>query len=84
MSTSHPFSAKRPRVRLENDINTDERAKYSEDNTHPILASDTVEIYRREGRTVAEIDGDNGKGGRHQKRQSRKRRSQSPSHGISN
>lgn len=84
MSTSHPFSAKRPRVRLENDINTDERAKYSEDNTHPILASDTVEIYRREGRTEAEPEIDEDRDGSHQKRQSRKRRSQSPSHGISN
>lgn len=43
----------------------------------------TVEIYRREGRTAAEIDGD--RDGSHQKRQSRKmRRSQSPSHGMSN
>lgn len=82
MSTSNPSSAKRPRVRLERDINTDERTKYSEENTHPFLSSDTVEIYRREGRTAAEIDGDSC--GSHRKRQTAKRRSQSPSHGIYN
>lgn len=83
MSTSNPSSAKRSRVRLERDINTDERANHSEENTHPFLASDTVEIYRREGRTAAETVED--RDGSHRKRQSRKRRrSQSPSHGISN
>lgn len=82
MSTSYPSSAKRPKVRLERDINTDETANHSEENTHPFFASDTVEIYRRQGRTSAEIDED--RDGSHQKRQSRKRRSQSPSHGMSN
>lgn len=84
MSTSNPSSAKQPRVRLERDINTDERANHSEENTHPFLASDTVEIYRREGRTTA-AETDEDRDGSHRKRQSRqRRRSQSPSHGISN
>lgn len=85
MSTSNPSSAKRPRVKLERDINTDERANHSEENTHPFFASDTVEIYRGQGRTEAESEIDEDRDGSHQKRQRRKRRrSQSPSHGISN
>lgn len=82
MSTSNPSSAKPSIVRLERDINTDERANQSEENTHPFLASDTVEIYRREGGTAAETVED--RDSSHRKRQSRKRRSQSPSHGIYN
>lgn len=57
MSTGIPSSANRPRVRLESD-NADEMANYSEGNTYPFFASDTTEIYRRERRTTAEIDGD--------------------------
>lgn len=48
MSTGNPSSANRPRVRLERDINADET----------FFASNTIEIYRREQRTTAEIDGD--------------------------
>lgn len=58
MSISNLFFVKWLRVRLERDINIDEMVNYFEENMYLFFVSDIVEIYRREGRIVVEIDED--------------------------